>query len=383
MRIRTLLASLALVSMMACGPSEDDNAKGSATTQVSFGAAFTDLASASVYGTDGTPVATADQANGLTVSLPSGRYLVDFVDVEGNHSFTRDGRLAFAPTMEGAAPAQGAVSSPSTESPLWLVEVGALALTIQPMDETNSRLRVIWEASFAMKGNFTLGCRDTESCWLGSLYSGTSYYSLATSGTTNASPPPAIYYSYIDYDPISWALLLQQTGQYPAGFISCKDPGSTVSPCYVPNYGSANAVTFTCQAASCTASTHPRGGECKAFMNLLLYRSTVYRTAANGWLALPTDTMLSTPNSTKWPTASSSNLMAGDALRSIGGHATTVVYIPSSGNYRVVDSNWVGGIGAGGGGYEYIGSHVMTTSNLSGYKNLKCVYASGDSRCSP
>jgi len=121
------------------------------------------------------------------------------------------------------------------------------------------------------------------------------------------------------------------------------------------------------------------------FMNLVLYRSSVFTKTTGAWLSLPSDASIS---GSSYVYETSGTISVGDVLRdpiSAEAHATIVVYAPSGGPYRVVDSNWVNG-SSGNANSEYIGSHTMTFSgtglnNLGRYKNLTCVYGTGDSRC--
>jgi hypothetical protein len=359
---------------------------------VHFGAAFTELSQADIYNQQRAVVATADSSNGMQVDLPNGQYLVDFVDIKGQHSFAPDGRLTFAPGVEGASVVDGPVTTPLTGYPTWKVQVGASiqehALAMQPMNTyptcsspADCRSRVIWEASFAMKGNYSIGCTSSESCWYGNAtgYHADDYFALATNGL---SGPSGTYYSYLDYDPAAWNLEKSNYGY--TGNVCCRDPGYTGQACGVPTYDSHATVTqYTCQANSCTTATHPRGGECKGFQNLMLYRSGAFQTTAHGWLNTPSDAYMSA-NLSKYPLETTSNIQVGDPLRSINGHSTLVVYADNIflGIYRLVDSNFVDN--RSGYADEYIGSHLSTfTSSGGSYRSLACVYVAawGDYRC--
>ncbi|MBI2473985.1 hypothetical protein HYV70_05540 [Candidatus Uhrbacteria bacterium] len=400
------------------------------TTQsyVAFGAAFVNLGYVDVYNETGEFLQRIDHSVDFQEVLENGYYLMDFVDESSLHSFMDDGRLAFAPMTEGATPidrvyvedlglylwevavdpvlegnarlSERIRNDDKTLLP-WAEQLGMeeiqqnenVAYKVSPemhsfASEASARSRLIWEASFAMSGDYSSSsnCTSGQSCWYGTAISSgsTSYYAKATAGKTN--PSGSKYYSYIDYDPTAWGYLTSSTGGYStdsvtAYYVSCRTGGYT--PCTVPTYGATNGATkYTCQASSCTTSTRPRGAQCKAFSNLLAYRSGVFHSGSSSigsgsWRILPSDTNLNSSDyRTKYSISllTSSTISAGDVLRQTYGHSAIVVYVSGS-TYRVVDSNWIVADGN-----EYIGSHTMSFSgdgikNLGNYYDLNCIYS--------
>ncbi|MEY4723097.1 MAG: hypothetical protein RLZZ324_610 [Candidatus Parcubacteria bacterium] len=410
---------LAILLIASCASPVAPASNQSADVAVSVGGAFASLDRADVYDENGALVTTIGQETGFKARLPIGRYHVDFIDDAGNHSFLDDGRIAFVPTMDGGLPLGGPVTLPGVDSKLWEVQVhpdlegnahlmervrqhdpklmpwasalgmevpnqqpdGLVGLTTGALHTFGGnvaamRARVIWEASFAMKGDYYAGCNSSDTCWTGNANGA----GIITTGRTNPFSG-GTYYSYLDFDPTAWSKA--RTAYLPtSGNVSCKDATPVPTGCQSA-YTSADARQYTCQG-TCSTSGNARGGQCKVFNNLILFRAGIMHAAsgATDWLSLPLDSQANHS-----PFASSTTLSAGDVLRNTGTiHSTLVVTAPGGNQYRVVDSNWVGTAG-----YEEIGSHIMsfsgttcptpTLGNLNCYHNLTCVYSSGDNRC--
>ena len=134
-----------------------------------------------------------------------------------------------------------------------------------------------------------------------------------------------------------------------------------------------------------------RGGQCKAFVNLLLYRSGVYQGPAPTYAfkQLPTDPTIK-GDLRLFPPVDDKNLREGSVLRRPDGliHALIVLArlpgpTPDNPNLLVIDSNYLDPTGnRKGDGHEVIGTHIMPLrdpdgikSDLNGYRNLDCVYA--------
>lgn len=223
--------------------------------------------------------------------------------------------------------------------------------------EESARARLVWEAARAM-----VGAGNANS------------YSWVTTGTSYSS------FNYAPDDTNAWNLIRQSYGysllQPPpstnlpdAYYLSCRtDQNTARSPSYGPcsiTYGSLNPLVYGSQAGAF------HGGQCKAFTNLVAWRSTVYRGANNTFKTLPTngDTQ-----------ATAQNIRAGDILRMPQTHSliVTKVFVESGITKAVViDSNFVGV-----GGNEIIGTHIIdsdpshagTTKSISSYLAYQCVY---------
>lgn len=217
MRLNCFLFGLVLAAVLsACAATTEDTAT---ETNVVFSAAFTELARTDVYDMSGNFIQTVDDSADFQEVLPVGLYLMDFVNTDGEHSFMEDGRLAFVPMMTGAMPEDEPVFVDSSDYPFWQIEVhpaleGNAHLSIRVADgdetlrpweyffsdwqanlpeedrdqiedsdgwtaegksystttgSTTTRLRVTWEASFAMTGDYsnTKGytCTSSTNCW--------------------------------------------------------------------------------------------------------------------------------------------------------------------------------------------------------------------------
>lgn len=431
---RPCLPFLVLSILTACNHGDFDSSN-APTAAVALSAAFTNLASVDVYTFDGVHLKTVDASVDFEDVLPAGSYYMDFVDENDNHSFLSDGRLAFAPMGEGVLPVDGPFAVDGVEAPVWQVEVDEVLeananLTLRaaqgdetlrawktflpnwqvslPEDErdviedlemadskaystttgyTTARLRVTWEASFAMTGKYTTSssdsttCNSTTKCWTRttSTPGATSSYYAVWDYDSNGT-------GYIDYDESAWDYMMDEdSGVYADGNGSCTQSGySSAMGCGL-SVDTETGKNYTCQSSSgtCTggsssSATKPRGGQCKAFQNLLLYRSGQYTGT------LPSDSTVSGYSATgsSAPTSSTSNIAVGDVLRRLTSlHSMTVVaYDSSTQRALVVDSNYVGTTSTTYN--EYIAARVVGFSTttysgyslLSSYRDLKCVY---------
>ncbi len=402
---------------------------------VQLDAAFTVLDYVDVYSQEGEFQKTIDSSMDFQDVLSVGSYYMDFVNEDGASSFMDDGRLAFAPMGEGMTPMDGPFEIDGQN--MWEVAVDSvleanarLNIRIRDGDETlrpwkerfqdwqmnlpqeerdpihdsewiasekaystsygssTTRLRVTWEASFAMTGYFTssststVTCRNSTSCW-NRRGNGYAYWDYDSNGT-----------GYIDYDTSAWSTLRSNY----TNLVSCVDGGFT--PCSI-SVGSSTPKYYTCQSSSgsCisgsgSSATKPRGGQCKAFANLLLYRSGQYNSGS--WRTLPSQSTIYCSTSS-YPILTTSTIAVGDVLQRVDGvsgscsdtarmsistvHTQLVVAYDSSARTAiVVDSNY-----SGNNGNEYIGYHTAgfsTTSYsdyslLSNYRDLDCVYTGG------
>lgn len=403
-----------------------------APVDVQLSAAFTTLSYVEVYDSDGSYLETIDSSVDFQDVFPSGTYYMDFVNEDGDHSFMDDGRLAFAPMTDGATPLDGPFDI--DDQPMWQVAVdpvlegnARLNTRIRDGDETlrpwkemfpgwqmnlpeeerdpieesewiveekaystttgssSARLRVTWEASFAMTGYYTTSssstvtCRSSTSCW-NRRGNGYAYWDYDGNGT-----------GYIDYDTSAWRTLRSNY----TNLVSCVDGGFT--PCSI-SVSSSSAKNYTCQSSSgsCTSgsgssATKPRGGQCKAFTNLVLYRSGQYN--GGSWRTLPSQSTIYCSTSS-YPVLTSSTIAVGDVLQRVDGvsgscsdtarmsfstvHTQLVVAYDSSAQTAIiVDSNY-----SGSNGNEYIGYHTAGFSTsysgytlLGNYRDLDCVYS--------
>ncbi len=438
-----LLAAIFVMTVMLVTGCRSEVENVDMKSGVTMGAAFVDLDYVDVYSEDGALEAVIDGETNFHGQLSNGRYLMDFVSTTGDHSFLPDGRMAFAPMMFGGLPVDGPVWTDGLDNPVWAVEAhpdleADARLTVRQRemdpkllpwehyfstwgDEPNpdwdelsagsndihplawgfsasgtyatARLRVTWEASFATGGDYAdvtgYTCNNSALCW------------------TSSSSPSGSYYAYWDIDGNGSGYIDSDTSAFSAayagyprvgGYAACSDDPSGyattgltcgISVAGSPSAGTYQAKSYTCQGSTCTSGysgTHPHGGECKFFNNLLLYRSGQYHSGT--WQKLPNDTTLS-----GYPKESTAGINVGDVLRAYfyvppsgtkAGywtvHSTLVVAYNSTTQIAlVVDSNWVGTVGTTSN--EYIGAHTMgftagstSLSDLRNYYKLDCVY---------
>lgn len=228
-----------------------------------------------------------------------------------------------------------------------------------------ARTRMVQESSYAMTGN---------------------HYTYTTSNW----PTGTVYAraAYVGSDAGAWNLLLASprylyttsTGvQKPGGYVSCmryRSEGPLYGPCSLSTTGGYGSFEpyYTCQGYC--PSVKMRGGQCKAFANLVAYRSGLYQGPNYSFKALPADSTIAARSTTDpdMPVATYANILEGDVLRRPYGHALIVVRKISPSQVVVFDSNWLDGDGS-----ETVGSHVLGFSgsgnvNLGNYRVLKCVY---------
>lgn len=226
---------------------------------------------------------------------------------------------------------------------------------------SDTRTRVVQEASFAMVGN-----HDTYN---------SSNWPIATTQAT-------YYYTLTDLG--AWNKLLAEPYYGPnARYVSClrKRSEGPLYACLLPTngFGSLEMPYYTCQGL-CPAQKM-RGGQCLAFSNLIAYRSGVYQGANYAWKLFPSDATMDAraSDNISTPMATYANILPGDFLRKTHFHSLIVVRKISNTQVVVFDSNWV----AGGDGDETVGSHTLgfsgsgTTSDLGAYRVMKCIHNGG------
>lgn len=373
-------------------------------------AAFTDLNHIDVYNHEGEFQKTIDSSVDFQDVLLSGTYYMDFVNEDGEHSFTEDGRLAFAPMTDGATPLDGPFDIDEADAPVWEVAVDpvlegnarlnmrirvrdetllpwayALGMENEDSDEeetdivagpknhtygsgtTAMRARVIWELSYAMTGSTSTACNSSSSCW-----SGSSGY--ATGG-------------YVDDDSGAWSSLRTAYATSCSTFVSCKDAASSCGvTCYLST-GSSVVASYAYQKGSTETAYHYKGGQCKGFQNLALYRSGVYHNGSSSytWKTAPSYSTVRS-NTTTYPRlTTTSSLAAGDVIadaQASSEYHAAIVVSWSGTTANVVDSNWTGGNGT-----ENISYHTLsfsgsgTNSDLARYSFMNCVYNTYGSQC--
>jgi hypothetical protein len=226
---------------------------------------------------------------------------------------------------------------------------------------SDTRTRVVQEASFAMVGN----------------------YNTYTSGNWPTADTLATYY-YTLTDLGAWNKLLAEPYYGPnAYYVSCrrKHAEAQLYICRLPpdGFGSLDMPYYTCQGL-CPAQKM-RGGQCLAFSNLIAYRSGVYQGANYAWKLFPSDATMDAraPDNALTPMATYANILPGDFLRKTHIHSLIVVRKISSTQVVVFDSNWVGN----GNGDETVGSHTFGftgsggSSDLGTYRVMKCIHNGG------
>ncbi len=218
--------------------------------------------------------------------------------------------------------------------------------------EESARARVVWEAARAMVGPTAA---DGYTWPTGTNYAG---------------------YAYVAEDRGAWDSLrvayTDEDGMI-AGDLTCRSDDNLIyyTPC-LTSYGSTDPNSYGYQPDSSSTTFHYRGGQCKAFTNLIAYRSGVLHGDNWAFKKLPYSGNVQ---------MSSSNIRAGDILRSNSDkvrHSLIVTRVFTENGITkavVIDSNWVTGNGG-----ESIGTHVLAfdgsngNSNLANYYAFQCVY---------
>jgi hypothetical protein len=222
-------------------------------------------------------------------------------------------------------------------------------------DLAGRRARVLWEAARVMVGP------ALASAYAWPAPSAGTSYTLAT-------------YPYAAEDAGAWWAMFAAAIYTAKGIV-----GYNIS-CTVGGYSCQLAVPlkdglskYTCQG-DCAAATIMRGGQCKAFNNLVLYRSGVYH--GDNWAFKPLPSDASLGDNAKYPFAVKGRLAAGDVLRMPYGHSALVTRVVAADTVVVLDANWI----AGGDGNEAVGTHLMKFGgagyygDLAKYRLLNCVY---------
>jgi hypothetical protein len=349
--------------IQACAAEAPPTSSDAPLSEVRFVAAFAPIEAVTLYDRDGYVLEELEGVDGdLTALLEEGVYFADIRDDYNNSVFDAHERMLFAPRIEGAELHLEPYAVPGSEVPLVGIVVGDrtrfdehthdVAASMEALHTTgpDHRGRMVWEAARAMVGPSLAGTHT----W------GT--------GTTTS------IHAYASEDSGAWSSLRTAYGTN----TSCRndnDTSNNFTPCSL-TYGSDVVGIYTCQGY-CPAGTY-RGGQCKAFMNLVAYRSGVYHGASWAFRTFAVDSTID-DGGTNYPLATSSNVTVGDLLRrptSAGNpHAAIVVRVISASQIVVVDSNWVNGSGA-----ETVASHTMgftgtgTVSDLGTYHRLSCVY---------
>lgn len=319
--------------------------------RVDFSALFVPLSSVVVYDTSGSIIEEL-YAPQLFTELAQGEYFLDFYDESGESVIDEGGNLRAVPVINATETLHRTERVTFSEKTLLPISVELEDQVVQSAitgfsSIESAKARVVWEAARAMVGP-----------------------TLASS-TQNSWPETATYssYPYVAEDPGAWAALRAAYSSWgiTGWWINCRhdaDWYNNYTPC-VLQYGGDNVWQYGYQG------NRSRGGQCKGFVNLVLYRSGVYHGSNWSFKTLPSDASAMMANQ---PWATYATISPGDVLRRPGGHALIVVRKISNGQVVVVDSNWVGGDGA-----EAIGTHVLGfsgsgNSNLGNYRNLTCVY---------
>lgn len=369
-----------LLTISGCGkePDTDNSVK-----NVKVGVVFGKVGSVEVYDETGNVVESSIDGD---LSLNDGKYYAKIQDTDGNETFESDGKLMFLPTINNTPANTDPKSVSWSETPVveFIVDNGNVDHKVFTSNNasndvnqkiydatvTGARARVLWEIALAMIGPIN-----------------TDNYSWVTTQDEYSKYP---YVSSID--PVAWSTARKALGIN----TSCKDSvNGNYSPCKL-NYGAENVLTYVDQnknfldpaivGSKISCQGKYRGGQCKTFVNLVLYRSLVYRNSNGTFKILPSDATV-----TLKPLVTPESIQAGDVLRMPGGHGLFVVKIITktadtitkkiiNAKVVVVDSNWLGGNGC-----EQVGSHLMSfdiaktgVSNLKNYNKLDCVY---DGQC--
>jgi len=361
MNTRRLLSALATVLLTSALPLSGCSAEAEQQPPLEIGAAFTTLKSVKIYNQDGTPVSVLDAENPVgDLPLHPGDYYLDMEDHYGNGVFTDDGTMVFVPEVSGAEldltphrlfkggrPLPRIIVKPAEETnrPSSANDSAELGQTSQAVhtfggNEYWMRSRVVWEAARAMVGPGAAGRH---------------HWPLETVNSRHR---------YASEDLGAWSAVHRAYDT----FHSCRhdsDAWNNYSPCRL-NFGADNAYQYEVQ------NGWHKGGQCKSFSNLLIYRSGVHHGPNWSLRMLPTDRRISDLRGAV--RARQGNLQAGDVLRMPRGHSAIVVRVIDSNRAVVIDSNWMGG-----NGWENVATHVMSfsgsgVSNLGNYYRLNCVY---------
>ena len=388
------------------------------------------LAEVNIFNTSGGYVTTAWPLSDGTVflNLSVGTYLMAVETTISAPLFDANGYPAFAiaanPTSD-TAPAvsldKARYSCPSgycmqmtvgSESSFFgrLMRMASVAMAAtSSAEEQAKRDRLAWEGAYAMVG-CNKGLPNTPKDKGGDCSNVSKYVAEVFDTSTNETKQLPSVYSYLNSDPGAAELLFRSWSDGGYGwygtcyghvydYCTCTDSknsgyrvcnqcgvGCTCYPytCWVQADPLRNLAFYSYHIGLrwlpdgqfVMDGDYPRGGQCKAFVNLLLYRSGIYQGPA------PTYTFKRLPNDDTIdlvaPMVAGGSLRIGDALRNTvnTGHALVVLarIEPKDGkplSALVMDSNFI----KGSDGHEIIGTHVMTINELSSYRDLDCVYA--------
>ena len=341
-------------------------------TEVNFSSHFAPLGTVTLYDENGKTVFVRHGQGEISVDLLEGIYSVDFQDTSGMSAFSEDGRLMFVPAVSGAEIDIYPTYVSGLVRPLMRIATGVGAIH-----------RLKSEILRRQEGD---GFKHKHS---GFMKVGMQYANHTFNGDTSAMRANMVRES-------SRAMTGGYTYSWPTGdvlgtfsylasdvgaFNSMKSVYGINTSCrktqIVKNYNPCN-LTYGYDDALTSFSSQGgknKGGQCKAFTNLVAYRSGVLHGTNWAWKSLPTDS-----STVGYPALTASNIQAGDVIRRPSGaysdpHGGIVVRVLTNGAV-ILDSNWVGG----GNGNENIGTHVMSftgtgsISDLGSYRRYTCVY---------
>lgn len=351
------------------------------TTEVTFSSHFAPLGQITLYDDDGDTVFVWHGQGEIKAELLEGIYFVDFQDNSGMSAFSDDGRLMFVPAVSGAEIDVYPSYVRNLERPLMRIAagVGAIHRLKSEMlrrqegdgfkrehagfikvgmqyanhtfngDTTAMRVNLIRESSRAMTGGYTYS-------WPTGNVPGSFSYLASDVGAFNSMKD-----GIKGYGTSTSCRRVQGVSGLNSGYTKCY---LTYGYDDTPSLFSSQGGKF-------------KGGQCKAFTNLVAYRSGVLHGTNWAWKNLPSDSV-----TTNYPLLTSGNIQAGDVIRRpyptyTDPHGGIVVRVLSGNKAVILDSNWVDG----GNGNENIGTHEMSftgsgsISDLGTYRRYNCVYA--------
>lgn len=368
-KLRLFLGMFFLLTIIACGQ-EGDTPQENVKISVAFGK----TSAVQVYDKSGTMVASSTDGH---LNLKDGVYYAKVQDEEGNETFDTEGRLMFLPVINNGPANTDPQSVDWSDTPVFKFTVAnntvvsdydTVPTTTNENDSgdvkrqlysgapTGARGRLLWELTKSMIGPY-----------------GIDNYQWNTTSTLATFP-------YTSEDVGAWNALRNSPAYYNNGtigwYVSCRadnDSNNNIgyNTCSIA-WGADNVSEYVQQKIP---NGPFRGGQCKAFSNLVAYRSGVYHGTNWSFKALPSDTWLKDQqNLNKAPFATPATIQAGDILRMVDGHSAITARVINSYTVIVGDSNFVGGDGK-----EQVASHVLSFSgsgynNLGNYHRLNCIY---------
>lgn len=329
---------------------------------VRFSSSFLPLKDVTLYTLAGVQIGgprTALADGRVFTTIDNGSYLVGVTTMIGTPLYDNSATgspayfLDVAPTGNTAVSFDDATPQSCPLGRCAKLTVGGEATVISGLE--GMKRRVLWEAAYAMNGCQNNGGNPRTGC----VTATTPYKDNIVGNTTYAT------FSYLASDETAAKAAFSDDALHGTCYNHSYPPISTYD-CSVQHDPVTEVLQYSRHPGRDSEGVYSRGGQCKKFVALVLYRSGIRHTVAGSFSRLPEDAKISN-DLVMFPVVAIPH--PGDILRRPNGHALIVAASIAGLGLIAVDSNY-----SGGDGHERIAVHLMGPASLVEYHNLNCVY---------